>query len=378
MFCWVFGSALLRLILVGTAKGSTSIYGPLAAPIAVLLWLYLLSIAVLIGAALNASFDQIWPQKELTTARLERLRRLKLENVLPVALLARARGVGRRRGGPVRRGQRPWRGPAWTSHPPDRRRASSRAPDQRIIRCGPAGRDVDCRHGGRSLTAVRVPRHEEKVGCVLAREIGVLVVLTDVGPVRASYGARMLGQIARDRSRVPEPGEWVALRRWYDGPVTVERTLSRHRAPRPSRRSYRCRPRHLRVAPAARSARVPCFTRGKRDPADPRLPGRRRAVPGRRIPRRLGRRTRHPGSHHRHAWSASTPHDAKLCLEGDAIKDQDGRRLRPGTCAAPCARAPVPRSPPRATTSASSPCAPPRTPTGDSKRQVVIYGDVVD
>ncbi len=83
MFCWVFGSALLRLILIGTAKGSTSIYGPLAAPIAVLLWLYLLSIAVLIGAALNAAFDQIWPQKELTSARLERLRRLKLENVLP-------------------------------------------------------------------------------------------------------------------------------------------------------------------------------------------------------------------------------------------------------------------------------------------------------
>jgi hypothetical protein len=62
---------------------------------------------------------------------------------------------------------------------------------------------------------------------VLAREIGVLVVLTDLGPVRASYGARMLGEIARDRSRVPEPGEWVALRRWCDGPVTVERTLSR-------------------------------------------------------------------------------------------------------------------------------------------------------
>ena len=83
MFCWVFGSALLRLVLVGTAQGSTSIYGPLAAPIAVLLWLYLLSIAVLIGAALNAAFDQIWPQKELTKARLERVRRLKLENVLP-------------------------------------------------------------------------------------------------------------------------------------------------------------------------------------------------------------------------------------------------------------------------------------------------------
>jgi membrane protein len=83
MFCWVFGSALLRWVLVGTAKGSTSIYGPLATPIAVLLWLYLLSIAVLIGAALNAAFDQIWPQKELTTAWLERLKQLKLDNVLP-------------------------------------------------------------------------------------------------------------------------------------------------------------------------------------------------------------------------------------------------------------------------------------------------------
>jgi hypothetical protein len=62
---------------------------------------------------------------------------------------------------------------------------------------------------------------------VLAREIGVLVVLTDVGQVRASYGPRMLGEIARDRSRLPEPGEWVTLRRWYDGPVTVERTLAR-------------------------------------------------------------------------------------------------------------------------------------------------------
>ncbi|RYE47313.1 MAG: YihY/virulence factor BrkB family protein, partial [Hyphomicrobiales bacterium] len=64
MFCWVFGSALLRWILVGTAQNSTSIYGPLAAPIAVLLWLYLLSIAVLIGAAINASLDFIWPQME--------------------------------------------------------------------------------------------------------------------------------------------------------------------------------------------------------------------------------------------------------------------------------------------------------------------------
>lgn len=81
MFCWVFGSALLRWILVGTAQGSTSIYGPLAAPIAVLLWLYLLSIAVLIGAAINAALDFLWPQMETSRARLELRRRL--DTVLP-------------------------------------------------------------------------------------------------------------------------------------------------------------------------------------------------------------------------------------------------------------------------------------------------------
>lgn len=83
LFCWIVGSALLRIFLVSTAQGSTSIYGPLAAPIAILLWLYVLSIAVLIGAALNAAFDQVWPQKETTRARSELLKRLSLDAVLP-------------------------------------------------------------------------------------------------------------------------------------------------------------------------------------------------------------------------------------------------------------------------------------------------------
>ena len=42
MAIWIFGSFLLRWVLTSTAKGSTSIYGPLAAPIVVMLWLYLL------------------------------------------------------------------------------------------------------------------------------------------------------------------------------------------------------------------------------------------------------------------------------------------------------------------------------------------------
>ena len=57
-------------MLTVTAADSKSIYGPLAAPIAVLLWLYLVAIAVLIGAAVNAAFDSVFPQKATTRARL--------------------------------------------------------------------------------------------------------------------------------------------------------------------------------------------------------------------------------------------------------------------------------------------------------------------
>lgn len=57
LLLWVLGSYFVRWAL-GFSTGGTSIYGPLAAPIAVLLWLYVLSIAVLIGAALNAAAEQ--------------------------------------------------------------------------------------------------------------------------------------------------------------------------------------------------------------------------------------------------------------------------------------------------------------------------------
>jgi membrane protein len=53
---WILGSYFVRWAL-GLSAGGTSIYGPLAAPIAVLLWLYVLSISVLIGAAINAAID---------------------------------------------------------------------------------------------------------------------------------------------------------------------------------------------------------------------------------------------------------------------------------------------------------------------------------
>lgn len=55
---WVFGSYFVRWAL-DFSTGGTSIYGPLAAPIAILLWLYVISIAVLIGAAINAAVDEV-------------------------------------------------------------------------------------------------------------------------------------------------------------------------------------------------------------------------------------------------------------------------------------------------------------------------------
>ena len=57
LLLWIFGSYFVRWAL-GFSTGGTSIYGPLAAPIAVLLWLYVLSIAVLIGAAINAAVEE--------------------------------------------------------------------------------------------------------------------------------------------------------------------------------------------------------------------------------------------------------------------------------------------------------------------------------
>ncbi len=77
LVAWVLGSYLLRWVLTVTAADSKSIYGPLAAPIAILIWLYLVAIAVLIGAAVNAAFDTVFPQKATMRARLEQVARLR-------------------------------------------------------------------------------------------------------------------------------------------------------------------------------------------------------------------------------------------------------------------------------------------------------------
>ncbi|MFJ7070446.1 YihY/virulence factor BrkB family protein [Streptomyces sp. NPDC101115] len=65
---WVLGSFLLRIYLTSQVEGPT-IYGSLAAPIAVLLWIGISAFAVLVGAAVNAAIDRVWPSVATAAAR---------------------------------------------------------------------------------------------------------------------------------------------------------------------------------------------------------------------------------------------------------------------------------------------------------------------
>ncbi|MFI9201912.1 YihY/virulence factor BrkB family protein [Streptomyces sp. NPDC053048] len=67
---WVLGSFLLRIYLTHTVEGVT-IYGSLAAPVAVLLWIGVSAFAVLVGAAVNAALDRVWPSVTTAAARAE-------------------------------------------------------------------------------------------------------------------------------------------------------------------------------------------------------------------------------------------------------------------------------------------------------------------
>ncbi|MFG2226824.1 YihY/virulence factor BrkB family protein [Streptomyces sp. NPDC048644] len=70
---WVLGSLLLRIYLTATVEGPT-IYGSLAAPVAVLLWIGVSAFAVLVGAAMNAALDRVWPSVATAAARAEKER----------------------------------------------------------------------------------------------------------------------------------------------------------------------------------------------------------------------------------------------------------------------------------------------------------------
>ncbi|WP_028649367.1 YihY/virulence factor BrkB family protein [Nocardiopsis sp. CNT312] len=64
------GSAGLRAYL-DVSLGEVNIYGSLAAPIAILAWLYVTAIAVLAGSSLNSEIDALWPTVRTASARAE-------------------------------------------------------------------------------------------------------------------------------------------------------------------------------------------------------------------------------------------------------------------------------------------------------------------
>ncbi|WP_327352529.1 YihY/virulence factor BrkB family protein [Streptomyces sp. NBC_01304] len=88
---WVLGSFLLRIYLTNTVEGPT-IYGSLAAPVAVLLWIGVSAFAVLVGAAVNAAIDRVWPSVTTAAARAanERVREAQAAEVVARAAAARA------------------------------------------------------------------------------------------------------------------------------------------------------------------------------------------------------------------------------------------------------------------------------------------------
>lgn len=99
LLMWVGGSFLLRLYLTNTVEGPT-IYGSLAAPVAVLLWIFISAFAVLVGAAVNAAIDRIWPSVATAAARRAR-EQIKEAQAAEVVAAAAARDAeeGARDGG---------------------------------------------------------------------------------------------------------------------------------------------------------------------------------------------------------------------------------------------------------------------------------------
>ncbi|MFD1830897.1 MULTISPECIES: YihY/virulence factor BrkB family protein [Streptomyces] len=88
LLMWIVGSFLLRFYLVRTVEGP-SLYGSLAAPVAVLLWIGVSAFAVLVGAAVNAAIDHVWPS--VTTAAARRASERAREQAAAEVVAAAAR-----------------------------------------------------------------------------------------------------------------------------------------------------------------------------------------------------------------------------------------------------------------------------------------------
>jgi ribosome biogenesis GTPase len=71
---------------------------------------------------------------------------------------------------------------------------------------------------------------DASVGRVVRVDRGLVSVLTESGPHRASIGGALLGRMAGDPTEGPSTGDWCLLRTWPDHRTTVERVLPRRTA----------------------------------------------------------------------------------------------------------------------------------------------------
>src|SRR5205807_2347387 len=159
--------------------GGTSIYGPLSAPILVLVWLYFLAISVLIGAAFNSTLDT-----ELTSRAHDRRRHARF-GTLPhpavddrTAVADEQRRIGHapeRRPLPCRDVRR--RPTSWSRH-----RARPRAPVPALPEDFAVFDPTPCptTDSSRPTTAFPSPPTTGRVSRV---DRGACEVLTSVGPL---------------------------------------------------------------------------------------------------------------------------------------------------------------------------------------------------
>jgi membrane protein len=93
MALWILGATAVRAY-ASWAVESSPIYGSLAAPMVVLVWLYFAAYSVLVGAEVNAAIEATWPtlsrreKKQVLRQVVEELR-AEGEDVAPVSVTAR-------------------------------------------------------------------------------------------------------------------------------------------------------------------------------------------------------------------------------------------------------------------------------------------------
>jgi len=94
MGLWILGAAAVRAYAAWAVE-SSPIYGSLAAPMVVLVWLYFAAYSVLVGAEVNGAIEATWPtltkreKKQVLRQVVEELRQ-EGEDVAPVSVTSRA------------------------------------------------------------------------------------------------------------------------------------------------------------------------------------------------------------------------------------------------------------------------------------------------